>query len=113
MSASLVFEQSYSGVDGDSASSTELYALLSAISTVPIKQSLAVIGSVNQHGEVQAIGARPPIRYRIVPRTDAAWLRQLTHQEDAGILIIPATDVSDRGFKEVLSGLECPILVMR
>jgi lon-related putative ATP-dependent protease len=56
LSASLVFEQSYSGVDGDSASSTELYALLSAISGVPIKQSLAVTGSVNQHGEVQAIG---------------------------------------------------------
>ena len=54
--ASLVFEQSYGGVDGDSASSTELYALLSALSGVPIKQSLAVTGSVNQLGEVQAIG---------------------------------------------------------
>ena len=56
LSASLVFEQSYSGVDGDSASSTELYALLSALADVPIKQSLAVTGSVNQFGEVQAIG---------------------------------------------------------
>jgi lon-related putative ATP-dependent protease len=56
MAASLVFEQSYGGVDGDSASSAELYALLSALSEVPIKQSLAVTGSVNQHGEVQAIG---------------------------------------------------------
>ncbi len=56
LSASLVFEQSYGGVDGDSASSTELYALLSALSEVPIKQSLAVTGAVNQHGEVQAIG---------------------------------------------------------
>jgi len=56
LSASLVFEQSYGGVDGDSASSTELYALLSAISGVPIKQTLAVTGSVNQRGEVQAIG---------------------------------------------------------
>jgi predicted ATP-dependent protease len=56
LSASLVFEQSYAGVEGDSASSAELYALLSAISEVPIKQSLAVTGSVNQHGEVQAIG---------------------------------------------------------
>ena len=54
--ASLVFEQSYGGVDGDSASSTELYALLSALSGVPIRQSLAVTGSVNQLGEVQAIG---------------------------------------------------------
>lgn len=56
MAASLVFEQSYGGVDGDSASSTELYALLSALAEIPIKQSLAVTGSVNQHGEVQAIG---------------------------------------------------------
>ena len=56
VSASLVFEQSYGGVDGDSASSTELYALLSALADVPLRQDLAVTGSVNQHGEVQAIG---------------------------------------------------------
>jgi lon-related putative ATP-dependent protease len=56
LAASLVFEQSYGGVDGDSASSTELYALLSTLSEVPIRQSFAVTGSVNQHGEVQAIG---------------------------------------------------------
>jgi predicted ATP-dependent protease len=56
LSASLVFEQSYGGVDGDSASSAELYVLLSAIGDIPIKQSFAVTGSVNQHGEVQAIG---------------------------------------------------------
>jgi lon-related putative ATP-dependent protease len=56
MSASIAFEQSYSGVDGDSASSTEVYALLSSLSEVPLKQSLAVTGSVNQKGEVQAIG---------------------------------------------------------
>jgi ATP-dependent Lon protease len=56
MSASIAFEQSYSGVDGDSASSTEIYALLSSLSGVPIKQYIAVTGSVNQKGEVQAIG---------------------------------------------------------
>ena len=56
LSASLVFEQSYGGVEGDSASSAELYALLSAISEIPISQSLAVTGSVNQYGQVQAIG---------------------------------------------------------
>ncbi len=56
MHASLVFEQSYGGVEGDSASSAELYALLSALSGLPLKQSLAVTGSVNQHGEIQAIG---------------------------------------------------------
>jgi len=54
--ASLVFEQSYGGVEGDSASSAELYALLSALSEVPLRQDLAVTGSVNQHGDVQAIG---------------------------------------------------------
>lgn len=56
LSASLVFEQSYSGVEGDSASSAELYALLSALADAPIRQGLAVTGSVNQRGQVQAIG---------------------------------------------------------
>ncbi len=56
LAASLVFEQSYGGVDGDSASSAELYAILSALADVPIKQGLAVTGSVNQWGDVQAIG---------------------------------------------------------
>lgn len=56
LSARLVFEQNYGGVEGDSASSTELYAILSALSELPIKQSFAVTGSVNQKGEVQAIG---------------------------------------------------------
>ncbi|MFO8085936.1 MAG: AAA family ATPase [Desulfobacterales bacterium] len=56
LSASLVFEQSYGGVEGDSASSAELYALLSAIADVPVRQFLAVTGSVNQHGRVQPIG---------------------------------------------------------
>ena len=56
LSASLVFEQSYGGIDGDSASSAELYALLSALADVPLRQDLAVTGSVNQHGVVQPIG---------------------------------------------------------
>ena len=56
LQASIVFEQSYGGVDGDSASSTELYCLLSALADVPLRQDLAVTGSVNQHGNVQAIG---------------------------------------------------------
>nr|HID60016.1 ATP-binding protein [Desulfobacterales bacterium] len=56
MSASIAFEQSYTGVDGDSASSTEIYALISSLSGVPIKQNIAVTGSVNQKGEIQAIG---------------------------------------------------------
>jgi lon-related putative ATP-dependent protease len=56
LSARLVFEQNYGGVDGDSASSTELYAILSALSDLPVNQAIAVTGSVNQNGEVQAIG---------------------------------------------------------
>ncbi len=56
LSARLVFEQNYEGVEGDSASSTELYSILSSLSKLPIKQNLAVTGSVNQKGEVQAIG---------------------------------------------------------
>ncbi|MCT4604764.1 MAG: AAA family ATPase [Marinisporobacter sp.] len=56
LSASIVFEQLYSGVDGDSASSTELYALLSSLSKIPIKQYIAVTGSVNQRGQIQPIG---------------------------------------------------------
>ncbi|MEE9399454.1 MAG: ATP-binding protein, partial [Dehalococcoidales bacterium] len=56
LSASLCFEQSYEGVEGDSASSTELYALLSSLSGIPIKQYIAITGSVNQTGEIQPIG---------------------------------------------------------
>ncbi len=56
LAASLVFEQSYSSVEGDSASSAELYALLSALAEVPIRQAIAATGSVNQHGDLQAIG---------------------------------------------------------
>ena len=56
MSASICFEQSYGGVDGDSASSTEVYALLSSLSGLPLRQGIAVTGSVNQKGEVQPIG---------------------------------------------------------
>ncbi|MGD9322740.1 MAG: AAA family ATPase, partial [Desulfobacterales bacterium] len=56
LAISITFEQSYSGVDGDSASSTELYAILSSLSGIPIKQGIAVTGSVNQKGKIQAIG---------------------------------------------------------
>lgn len=56
VSASICFEQLYDGVEGDSASSTELYALLSSLSEIPLKQYIAVTGSVNQRGEIQPIG---------------------------------------------------------
>lgn len=80
--ASLVFEQSYGGVDGDSASSTELYALLSALSEVPIRQGVAVTGSVNQMGEVQAIGG---VNEKIEGFFDICAERGLTG--DQGVLI--------------------------
>lgn len=82
LSASLVFEQSYGGVDGDSASSTELYALLSAIANVPINQALAVTGSVNQHGQVQAIGG---VNEKIEGFFDLCKARGLTGEQ--GVLI--------------------------
>ncbi len=56
MSASICFEQSYSGVEGDSASSTEVYAILSSLSKIPLRQDIAVTGSINQKGEIQPIG---------------------------------------------------------
>ncbi|BBL79325.1 ATP-dependent protease [Rubrobacter xylanophilus] len=87
LSASLVFEQSYSGVEGDSASSAELYALLSAISGVPIKQSLAVTGSVNQHGDVQAIGG---VNEKIEGFFDICRKRGLTGEQG---VIIPHSNV--------------------
>jgi predicted ATP-dependent protease len=89
LSASLVFEQSYGGVEGDSASSAELYALLSAIAEVPIKQNLAVTGSVNQHGQVQAIGG---VNYKIEGFFDLCAARGLTG--DQGVLI-PASNVKN------------------
>jgi lon-related putative ATP-dependent protease len=89
LSASLVFEQSYSGVEGDSASSTELYALLSAIAELPIKQSLAVTGSVNQQGEVQPIGG---VNEKIEGFFDLCKARGLTGEQ--GVLI-PASNVKN------------------
>ncbi|NWG75154.1 MAG: AAA family ATPase [Rubrivivax sp.] len=87
LSASLVFEQSYSGVEGDSASSAELYALLSALAEAPIKQALAVTGSVNQHGQVQAIGG---VNEKIEGFFDVCRARGLTGEQ--GVLI-PASNV--------------------
>jgi len=88
-SASLVFEQSYGGIDGDSASSTELYALLSAIAQVPIDQSIAVTGSVNQHGDVQPIGG---VNEKIEGFFDICQNRGLTG--DQGV-IIPSANVKN------------------
>lgn len=87
LGVSLVFEQSYGGVEGDSASSTELYAILSAISGAPVKQSLAVTGSVNQFGQVQAIGG---VNEKIEGFFDLCKARGLTGEQ--GVLI-PAANV--------------------
>jgi lon-related putative ATP-dependent protease len=87
LSATLVFEQSYSGVEGDSASSAELYALLSAIAQVPISQGYAVTGSVNQHGQVQPIGG---VNEKIEGFFDICTARGLTGNQ--GVLI-PAANV--------------------
>ena len=89
LSASLVFEQSYGGVDGDSASSTELYAILSALAEASIKQGLAVTGSVNQFGEIQAIGG---VNEKIEGFFDLCRQRGLTG--DQGVLI-PAANVKN------------------
>lgn len=87
LSASLVFEQSYGGVEGDSASSAELYTLVSALADVPIKQSFAVTGSVNQYGEVQAIGG---VNEKIEGFFDICAARGLTGEQG---VIIPAANV--------------------
>jgi predicted ATP-dependent protease len=87
LSASLVFEQSYGEVEGDSASVAELCALLSALAQVPIKQSLAVTGSVNQHGQVQTIGG---VNEKIEGFFDVCKRRALTGSQ--GVLI-PSSNV--------------------
>ena len=87
LSASIVFEQSYGGVDGDSASSAELYAILSALAEVPLRQSLAVTGSVSQLGQVQAIGG---VNEKVEGFFDICRSRGLSG--DQGVLI-PAANV--------------------
>ncbi len=94
LSASIVFEQSYGGVDGDSASSTEYYCLLSAIAGIPIKQNIAVTGSVNQFGEIQPIGG---VNEKIEGFFDVCKHRGLTG--DQGV-IIPRTNVSNLMLRE-------------
>jgi lon-related putative ATP-dependent protease len=94
LTARLVFEQSYSGVDGDSASSTELYALLSALSGKPIKQYLAVTGSVNQKGEVQAIGG---VNEKIEGFYEVCKAKGVTGKEGC---VIPFSNVENLMLKE-------------
>ncbi|MDR1693668.1 MAG: AAA family ATPase [Lactobacillaceae bacterium] len=94
LSASIVFEQSYGGVDGDSASSTEYYCLLSAIANIPIKQSIAVTGSINQFGEIQPIGG---VNEKIEGFFDVCRHNGLTGSQG---VIIPRTNVVNLMLKE-------------
>jgi predicted ATP-dependent protease len=94
LAARLVFEQSYTAVEGDSASSAELYALLSALSGLPIKQSIAVTGSVNQHGMIQAIGG---INEKIEGFFDVCRARGLTG--DQGV-VLPRSNVQHLMLRE-------------
>jgi len=99
--ASLAFEQSYSMIDGDSASSTELYAILSALSELPIRQGLAVTGSVNQKGEVQPIGG---VNQKIEGFYRVCKAKGLSG--DQGVLI-PAANVENLMLnKEVVEAVE-------
>jgi len=93
-SASLCFEQSYAGVDGDSASSTEIYALLSALSGKPINQALAVTGSVNQKGEIQPIGG---VNEKIEGYYDVCMIEGLTGEQG---VIIPIQNKQDLMLKD-------------
>lgn len=94
LTAKLVFEQSYEGVEGDSASSTELYAILSALSGLPLRQSLAVTGSVNQKGEVQAIGG---VNEKLEGFFELCKAKGLTGDQGA---MIPASNVENLMLKE-------------
>ena len=94
LSARLVFEQSYSGVDGDSASSAELYAILSSLSALPVRQGVAVTGSVNQRGEVQAIGG---VNEKIEGFYEVCKARGLSGEQG---VIIPESNVRNLMLRE-------------
>jgi lon-related putative ATP-dependent protease len=94
LTARLVFEQNYGGVDGDSASSTETYAMLSALSEIPIKQYIAVTGSVNQKGQVQAIGG---VNQKIEGFFDLCKFRGLNG--DQGVMI-PDSNIKNLMLRE-------------
>ena len=94
LAASICFEQSYTGVDGDSASSTEVYALFSALSDLPLRQDIAVTGSMNQRGDIQAIGG---VNEKIEGFFDTCRIYGLTGTQ--GVLI-PAANIEDLMLRE-------------
>ena len=89
LAASICFEQSYSGVDGDSASSTEIYALASALSGLPLRQDIAVTGSMNQQGDIQAIGG---VNEKIEGFFDVCRIKGLTGTQG---VMMPESNVED------------------
>src|SRR5437016_5695810 len=94
LAASICFEQSYSGVDGDSASSTEIYALASALSGLPLRQDIAVTGSINQQGDIQAIGG---VNEKIEGYFDVCRIKGLTGTQG---VMIPEANVEDLMLRE-------------
>ncbi|UCD94860.1 MAG: AAA family ATPase [Candidatus Zixiibacteriota bacterium] len=89
MSASICFEQSYSGIDGDSASSTEVYGILSSVAGIPINQGIAVTGSVNQYGEIQPIGG---VNQKVEGFFDVCKAKKLTGRQG---VIVPIQNVPE------------------
>jgi len=94
LAASICFEQSYSGVDGDSASSTEIYALVSALSGLPLRQDIAVTGSINQQGDIQAIGG---VNEKIEGYFDVCRIKGLSGTQG---VMIPEANVEDLMLRE-------------
>jgi len=94
LSCRICFEQNYSGIDGDSASSTELFAILSALTGLPIRQDIAVTGSINQHGEIQPIGGATP---KVEGFFDLCKKRGLTGTQG---VIIPTRNIRDLVLKD-------------
>jgi predicted ATP-dependent protease len=94
LGATITFEQTYGGIDGDSASTTELYALLSALSGLPLNQGIAVTGAVNQHGEVQAVGG---VTRKIEGFYDVCRERGLTGEQG---VMAPTANVKNLMLKE-------------
>ena len=94
LAASICFEQSYSGIDGDSASSTEIYALLSGLSALPIRQEIAVTGSVNQQGDIQPIAG---VNQKVEGFYDVCRIKGLTGRQG---VIIPIENIEDLMLRE-------------
>jgi lon-related putative ATP-dependent protease len=101
LAISLTFEQSYSGIDGDSASSTELYAVLSSLAGMPVKQGIAVTGSVNQKGQIQAIGG---VNHKIEGFFEVCKTKGLTGRQ--GVIIPQANQKNLMLSKEVIDAVK-------